>query len=290
MAGPRADTWSMADPRAGAVLTWPARQDGGSRFVLDSRYRLLGLIAETPSARVWRAHAVQDGRTVAIKERFAGSDRELSFTRRVAGLKGVVPVFEVTPADGRLWIVMALMATDLGHDVERARGDDPRGLPDPEVAGLGLKLAKALRRVHRAGVVHGDVTPSNVLLDPTGRPHLSDFGFAGPVGGRGTRRDGTVDISLPFAAPERLGGSRLRPPADVYSLGATLYHAAEGRPPFARRSPWSAVYATLHEEPDPFRIPREPALTATIRAMLTRRPRQRPTLDDVIAALRPLTG
>jgi len=110
-----------------------------------------------------------------------------------------------------------------------------RKLPPPVVAALGQQLLAALRAVHAAGVVHCDVKPANLLLGGDGQLVLIDFGIAETDGNRAHpgRRNGYIIGSPTYMAPELIRGEAPRPPVDLWSLGATLYAAVEGRPPFA---------------------------------------------------------
>jgi serine/threonine protein kinase len=267
----------------------PTAPDGG--IVVNGRYRLVEVTGRTEVSRVWRAENLQEGREVAIKERLplgGGVEafaQEIRMVELVGGIKGVVRTHEVFVWDGRLWIVMELMDRSLGEIVAGSGR-----LSDCGTARLGVALAKALRRVHRVGVVHCDVKPGNVLFDRRARAKLADFGFAAAVGSPGMHADGTVDLSLEFAAPERVEGAPPLPAADVYALGATLYYAAEGRPPFVRASPWSLVSAALFAEPDHFRAPHSLTLQRTIAAMLAKDAVDRPDLGGVIAGLHAISG
>ena len=131
------------------------------------------------------------------------------------------------------------------------RGGQP--LPPPIVAALGLQLLDALRAVHAAGVVHCDVKPANLLLDGDGRLTLIDFGIAestvGAPPAHPARRRGDIVGSPAYLAPELVEGGTPAPASDLWSLGATLFTAVEGRPPFLHDDPVATLAAVLDEPP-----------------------------------------
>ena len=154
------------------------------------------------------------------------------------------------------------------------------------VAALGLQLLAALRAVHAAGVVHCDVKPSNLLLGEDGRLVLIDFGIAEAVGGDPThpaRRNGDVVGSPAYMAPELVRGEVPRPPADLWSFGATLYAAVEGRPPFPDGDAASTLAAVLLEPPAPARLAGR--LEPLLARLLVKEPAARPSHDAIRAAL-----
>ena len=110
--------------------------------------------------------------------------------------------------------------------VERGR------MPVPEVARIGAEVASALAAAHRAGIVHRDVKPANVLIAPDGTARITDFGIAHALGDVSLTTTGMVTGTPAYLAPEVARGGDASPASDVFSLGSTLYTALEGRPPF----------------------------------------------------------
>jgi serine/threonine protein kinase len=158
-----------------------------------------------------------------------------------------------------------------------------RRLPPAAVAALGLQLLAALRAVHAAGVVHCDVKPANVMLGEDGRAVLVDFGIAETAGGHPARRTGHVVGSPAFMAPELVRGEAPRPAADLWSLGATLYTAVEGRPPFPQEEAVPTLTAVLHDAPQP--ALRAGRLQPLLALLLDKDPARRPSHDAVHALL-----
>ncbi|GAB1817451.1 hypothetical protein HerbRD11066_06150 [Herbidospora sp. RD11066] len=205
---------------------------------------------------VWRAHDELLDRPVAVKEIHytALSDEDRAdFNRRTirearaAGRlshPNVIVVHDVIEEDGRPWIVMQLVrSTSLG-DALRDHGPI---VPD-RVATIGAQVLDALMTAHAAGVLHRDVKPENVLLSPDNRVVLTDFGIASMTGDASMTLTGSVTGTPAFLPPERLAGHPATPESDLWSLGATLWAAVEGRSPYDRGTPIASMAAVLHEE------------------------------------------
>jgi hypothetical protein len=201
------------------------------------RYRVEGVLGEGGFGRVYLAHDDQLGRPVAIKvphlERVsAPEDAEayLAEARVLAGLDHphVVPVHDVgRTEDGLCFVVSKLIeGSDLSQRLLRGRP------PFAEAARLVAAVADALHHAHLKGLVHRDVKPANVLLDPDGKPYLADFGLAlrEEDFGKGGGFAGTPAYMSPEQA--RRQGHRVDGRADVFSLGVVLYELLTGRRPF----------------------------------------------------------
>jgi tRNA A-37 threonylcarbamoyl transferase component Bud32 len=256
------------------------------------RYRLAALVAGGGMGRVWRAYDELLDREVAVKEIRAPAglprlDRAqvvretLREARAAARLDhpNVVRVFDVVQTAGQSWIVMEYVPSRSLRDVVSQDGP----LPHREVARIGLSVLDALLATHAAGVLHRDVKPSNVLLTPAGRVVLADFGLAAV--GAGPAGPAEPLLGSPhYIAPERLRLGVSTERSDLWSLGATLYYAIEGRPPFGRPSVAESLAALLAGPPDP---PLRPGpLHTTVTALLTADPDHRPGVPDLRAALR----
>ena len=160
---------------------------------------------------------------------------------------------------------------------------DRRGsLSGGELLGLS-EAAAGLTHAHERGVIHRDVKPHNILLDENGRPKISDFGIARALDATHATRTGSYLGTALYSPPEQLKGEKVTPKSDVYSLGATLYHAATGQPPFVG-TPIEIASQHVSREPTP---PRElndavsPALEALILDCMKKDPDARPSADEV---------
>jgi serine/threonine protein kinase len=247
---------------------------------------------------VWKAVDEVLGREVAVKELRTYTDaagpelaalqlrmqREARAAARVRH-PGVIAVHDIAQVDGRPLIVMELVDGPSLDDVLRERGP----LDPGEAAGIGAKVMDALAAAHRAGVLHRDVKPGNILLDRTGRVVLTDFGIAtmdDPGDGSATHltRSGELVGSLDYLAPERAQGADPGPASDIWALGATLYAAVEGSSPFRRTSTFSTLTAIVSEPlPEPRRAG---TLAPVLQRLLDKRPESRPEADQARALLR----
>jgi len=264
------------------------------RTLVAGRYRLLEPAGSGGMGRVWLASDEVLGRHVAIKEVVApaglGPDevrdmgaRALREARAAARLShpNVITVYDVVVSDEAPWIVMEYLPS---RSLSQVVVED--GPMSPEAAALvGLAVLGALRAAHGVGVLHRDVKPGNVLIADNGRAVLTDFGVATILGDPSVTRSGLVIGSPSYMAPERLReGADVGAPADLWSLGATLYYAVEGRGPYERPGTLATVAALASEDPDPTR--RAGPLEPLIAQLLRRDPSKRPTASTVERMLR----
>ncbi|MEV0246741.1 serine/threonine-protein kinase [Nocardia sp. NPDC050712] len=182
--------------------------------------------------------------------------------------------------DGRLWIAMQYVeGVDVGVLITRG----PAVLDVARAVHILTEAARGLDELHRAGLLHRDVKPANLLVaaQPGGpdRVLVTDFGIARAADDSTTLAGaGGIAATLAYAAPEQISGAAVDRRADVYALGATLYHMLAGTIPFPRNSPGSAMYAHLHEPPPrpSARNPRVPkAFDAVIARAMAKRPSDR---------------
>ncbi|MFI6481687.1 serine/threonine-protein kinase [Nonomuraea sp. NPDC050663] len=248
--------------------------------MLAGRYRLMSELGRGGMGTVWHAHDELLDREVAIKE-VAGSPVRLRRTEREARLAArldhpnIAAVYDMVREAERLWIVMRLIhARTLGRVIAE---DGP--LPPSRVAAVGLDVLAALQAAHEAGIVHRDVKPDNILLPEGGGAVLTDFGIAASMGGDGELTQTDVVLGTPaFIAPERATGAPSGPAGDLWSLGATLYTAVEGRQPFARANGMATLVAVVHDPPLP--CERAGELEEAITALLRKEPAARPGLAE----------
>ena len=250
--------------------------------LVGGRYRLASVIGRGGMGTVWQAHDQLLGREVAIKEvllppELDDHEREVLRQRaireaRAAGRlshPNVVTVHDVLEEGGRPWIVMELMPSRSLADIVREDGP----LPPKRVAEIGLDVLAALGAAHSAGVLHRDVKPSNVLIAEDGRVVLTDFGIANVEGDPSLTSTGLLLGAPAYMAPERALGEEVRAEADLWSLGATLYTAVEGRPPFDAGGPMPTLAAVVTQEPAP--MERAGPLRPVIEGLLRKNPADR---------------
>ena len=161
----------------------------------------------------------------------------------------VVGVYDIVEEDGRPWLVMELVPHRSLRDAIAADGP----LSPARAAQVGLGILAALRAAHQAGVLHRDVKPANVLLAPGGRVVLTDFGIARADDSPALTGTGVLvgSPSYEHISPERARGEPADAPGDMWALGACLYAAVEGRPPFERDGALASLTAVVTDEPDP---------------------------------------
>ena len=266
----------------------------GTGRLIAGRYRLQGPLGRGAMGIVWRGRDELLHRDVAVKEVQIPAlapaaeaetiyQRTLREARAAARLThpGVVTVFDVVEEDGSPWIVMELIA---GRSLDQVIAEDGP-LPPRSAATIGTSLLGALAAAHAAGVLHRDVKPGNVLVTAEGRAVLTDFGIATFAEDPGLTQAGMVVGTPGFTAPERVRGENATPASDLWSLGATLYAAVEGRGPFDRAGGATAITAGVVTEEAP-RAPSAGPLGPAIDALLRRDPATRP---DAAAARTLLT-
>ncbi|GAA1243153.1 serine/threonine-protein kinase [Pseudonocardia aurantiaca] len=225
--------------------------------VIGGRYVVLAELGRGGMGVVWRAEDRVMGRLVAVKElhlpqalsreeRALFRERLLREARTAGRLNdpGVVTVYDVVTDDGVDHIVMELVEAPTLAEVVAARGP----LDDRSTTTVALQLLSALRTAHESGVVHRDVKPSNVMLGPAGRVRLADFGIAQAADDPRLTMSGAVVGSPAYMSPERLEGAPATPASDMWALGATLFHAVEGRSPFGRETKAATIAAVLHAD------------------------------------------
>jgi eukaryotic-like serine/threonine-protein kinase len=268
---------------------------------LGDRLTIHEQIAAGGSSSVHRGeYTADDGgrRPVAVKllhrQQGDGLDADLARERsradRLTGIRGVVEIIDVMVVDDRVAVVSPLYNTTVAERVSSLGS-----LDIGEALSIGRALAGTLDEVHRRGIIHGDVKPSNVFLGCEDRPHdvaLGDFGVSVLDGDRTWTR--SAALSLPFAAPEMIDGEPASRASDLYALGATLYHLVAGRPPFTtgtglsgQQSPGglaALVHRITSESPPPTERDDVPVeLVGLINELLAKSPRDRPRRASHVA-------
>jgi serine/threonine protein kinase len=269
--------------------------------VIAGRYALGEVLGRGGMGTVWLATDRVLERQVALKEvtfsidlteeeRAILRERTLREARAAARLDHpyVATVYDVVEQDGKPWLVMKHVSARSLQDILEEQGP----LPPAAVARIGLDLLAALEAAHELGIVHRDVKPANVLVAADGHACLTDFGIASTTGDSSLTTHGALIGSPSYMAPERANGEEPRPAVDLWSLGATLYAAVEGRPPFDKGEAMATLMSVVSEHPAPMLRagPLEPVLIG----LLTKDPASRSTaqssrsqLEAVIAGRAP---
>jgi serine/threonine-protein kinase len=215
-------------------------------------YELLGVLGRGGMGVVYKARQLGFNRAVALKMIRAGADpthraRFRVEAEAVARLRhpNIVQVFDIGETDGCPFFSMEHL--EGGSLADRAKADP---LAPRRAAEVVEALARAMHHAHEAGVVHRDLKPSNVLLDADGMPKVADFGLAKLLDADSTRAASEAVLGTAcYMAPEQAGGPNreVGPAADVYGLGAILYHLLTGRPP-VERGPWEVVLERVRRQ------------------------------------------
>ncbi len=261
--------------------------------LIADRYRLLHQVGRGGMGVVWEALDERLERRVAVKQlrRQSGAStaevelankRAMREARLAARLQHqhAVSVFDVVEQEGQLWLIMQFVPSVTLAAVLQEGGP----LQMNEAAQVGAQVASALAAAHTVGIVHRDVKPGNILIAEDGSALISDFGIARALGDATLTTSGMVHGTPAYLAPEVARGSEANFASDVFSLGATLYSAVEGSPPFGTDE---NSIALLHrvasgQFPPP---QRGGPLTPVILDMLSADPEDRPSMRAVADSL-----
>jgi eukaryotic-like serine/threonine-protein kinase len=261
-------------------------------------YTVVRTLARGGMGHVWLARSDSNGQLVAVKkcvvpdglspyEQKLVRNWALQEARAAARVDhpNVIRIIDVVAAEDEPWIVMEYVPSrSLLTIIEE---DGP--LPPARVAAIGLAVLNGLDAIHRAGVLHLDVKPGNVLVGDDGRIVLTDFGPAvTPEGVAAFARAGIILGSPKYIAPERLFDDSTTAASDLWSLGATLYHAIEGRPPYLRETTAETLLALDGSPPD--RPHRAGPLQPLLDGLLTRDPAGRMAPAELADRLRRQAG
>jgi serine/threonine-protein kinase len=269
-----------AGPEGGVLgEEFPASLAGLGTGALVAGYRLEAQVGAGGMAVVYRARDERLGRLVALKVLAPGLAADEEFRRRfIAESRSaaavddphIIPVYEAGEAGGVLFIAMRFVP---GRDLRAVLAGE--GPLDPErVAAFISPVASALDAAHRAGLVHRDVKPANILLDerPGRAPHvyLSDFGVSkGAMSSAGMTASGVFLGTPDYAAPEQIQGLAVDGRADQYALACVAYQLLTGVPPFQRDQGMAVLFAHMSEPPPSLAV-RRPGLAGAPDQVLAR--------------------
>ena len=262
--------------------------DAPNGLVAD-RYRLVRLVGRGGMGAVWEGWDERLRRPVALKmlhtqhrlpaaEAEELAERAMREARVVARLqhRHAVAIYDVAEYEGQPCLVMEFVPSQTLAEVLGELGT----LHEHEAATLGGQVASALAVAHAAGVVHRDVKPANILVADDGAARISDFGIAHAFGEATLTSAGMLTGTPAYLAPEVARGEDSSPASDVFSLGATLYAALEGQPPFGEQpNAIGMLHRVAGGQVEPPQHAR--ALAPLLMRMLATDPRQRPTMAEV---------
>ncbi|MGE5208592.1 MAG: serine/threonine-protein kinase [Alphaproteobacteria bacterium] len=242
---------------------------------------------------VYKARDTHLDRYVALKllRKDTGAEEEqrvrLQEEARVAASvnhPNVVQIFSMGTDHGRFYVVMELIDHGSLDDLIESQGR----LPEQQVLDVGIQIARGLRAAYRKGLIHRDVKPANILFVDEQAAKIGDFGLAAFATWNPLRvqSDQVIWGTPPYVAPERLTNEREDVRSDIYSLGATLFHAVAGRPPIDSSTSSAVELRELKQHPLDLRTvaPEVSASTARVlQRMIAPEPAQRfPSYDDLL--------
>lgn len=262
-------------PAAAAVGPLPHKQ---------GRYRRVRKLGHGGMGTVWEAVDTQLDRRVALKIAHApDAETEQRMQREAKALAQInhpncVRVYDLVEEHDGLALVMEYLEGEaLAFAVDRNGPID-----DVAAARLWSTMASALIAAHERDVLHRDVKPSNVIIDPAGMPHLIDFGIARSKGDSQLTATGMMIGTPDYTAPETANGAPATPASDAWQLAATVSFALTGQPPRGvRETPMAALVAASRAEP-PTQLPEQSVHVRLLRAALDAQPRNRPTLQSIV--------
>src|ERR1700737_2772547 len=242
--------------------------------LLSGRFRLEELIGAGGMSTVYRATDTTLERDVAIKlmhrEIASDSDQRERFRREaraVAQLSHphVVTVIDAGEDGHRPYIVFEYIRGETLKDRIRSHGS----LPIPEAVAYAIEIARALGAAHLRGIVHRDVKPQNVLIDPEGSAKVTDFGIARTLEEEGLTADGRVLGTTDYVSPEQALGHPVTGQSDLYSLGIVLYEMLTGEVPFRGENQVAVAMKHVREALPDVQV-RRPELSAALAAVVDR--------------------
>jgi serine/threonine-protein kinase len=305
----RASGAAATQPISGAATGRPAIASGGDALrpgsTFAGRYEIKEILGMGGMGVVYRAFDRELQEPVAIKtlrpEALTGNSvalerfkQEIRLARRIAH-RNVVRTYDLGEVNGMYYLTMELVEGTSLKLLITSRGR----LPVPVTLTVGKQLCRALEVAHAEGVIHRDIKPQNMVVEPSGFLKVMDFGIArladppkDKPGGRGLTEAGTTIGTLDYMSPEQLSGAELGARSDLYSAGVVLFECLTGRLPFEADTTWSLIAKHLEEAPpDPRTLNAEvsDALARVVLTAMAKRPEERyrsaAALHDALAAI-----
>ena len=249
--------------------------------IYGNRYRLVDRIAIGGMGEVWRAHDEVILRDVAIKilkPEFMGDpgflERFRVEARHAARVdhEGIADVYDYGEGSGSAYLVMELVSGDsLARIIEKRIR-----LSGVEVLSIMEQTARALHAAHEDGLVHRDVKPGNLLITPSGKVKITDFGIARVADQVALTATGQVMGTVQYLAPEQATGKQATPSTDIYSLGIVAYEALTGRRPFTGESQMVIAMAQINDKPPAMDADIDQRVQDLVLSCLAKKPNQRP--------------
>ena len=249
----QATAWSRPPTQPGEMTDSRPLQPGE---VLGDRYEILKLLGEGGMGAVYKAHDRELERTVALKvirpelarnaqvlHRFK---QELILARQVTH-RNIIRIFDLGSASGTRFITMEYIEGQDLSNVLAARGK----LPAAEAAGIMAQVARGLEAAHSEGVVHRDLKPQNIMIDPSGKASVMDFGIARSMDASNMTRTGALMGTPTYMSPEQAQGQKVDARSDLYTLGIIFYELLTGSPPFQADNPMATLVRRIQEKATP---------------------------------------
>ena len=266
---------------------------GAADRVIANRYALKTGLGPSELGTVWHAQDTLLGREVMVREIvfpswLAGPERratQASVLRQAGAVArlshpGVVTVLDVVAGHHGIFIVTELVKAPTLANLVQAEGP----LQPLRVAEIGAQVASVLEVAHSAGIVHRDLKPANVMVRNDGGVRLAGFGVT-PLQGVPQLTAAALALGSPsYMAPEQVRGRPSGPAADVWALGATMFFAVEGRPPFDKGTLIRTLAAVVDEDPRP--MLQAGPLAALLLVLLAKNPEERLSASKVRIWLR----
>ena len=265
-------------------------------YLQNGRYALLKKLGEGGKGIVYKARDTVLNRVVAVKILKSAVPSEEAYSRfmreaqAVAKLNhpNIVSIHDIGKEDGKQFFVLEFVDGESLSDLMQTY---PEGKCDIQtVLRIGMDVCSALQYAHSEKVLHRDIKPENVMITRDGTAKLMDFGLAKMIGQPQVTQEGVIVGTVAYVAPEAALGKAVDARSDLYSLGAVLYEALSGKPPFPGDDPIKVIFGHIHDHPVSLAKlnPKAPqALTNCIMKLLEKDPEKRyQSAEDLLKVLR----